>query len=342
MSRQSGSADQWESIAGRSNGLIQQLLLDASLLGLEISTSTNGATIIDCGIASPGSWEAGRRIVEISQGGAAHAWLGTTEIAGSSLPKITVESWQPALSAYGLQVSVPLIEIDPAMRLSGPILAALEPETTRRLPEMPEDLRGDRAWGIGVLETKRIPTEETIDALAQRSGRTASEMILLAVPTHSISGATQIAGRINECVLFTLQESLGIDANRVSHILGEVPIGPGIGNGNTFPLTSDDYIHYAGRVILTIDTLPGINLAELATNLTFRSTQAYGRPFAELLDEAGGVFEAISGLIDLNKVAQITVIHQRTGETVSAGMRDEALLAKWIAAATGRKGTEAE
>ena len=75
-----------------------------------------------------------------------------------------------------------------------------------------------------------------------------------------------------------------------------------------------------------IDRNLGMDLGELASQLAFRSTPIYGKLFTELLSAAGGVFEAIPGLIDLNKVAQITVIDQGSGRSFSAGERNESIL----------------
>lgn len=322
MSRRALLASQRHWIATRSTALLHGLEEDAGILGLDVSCFANGATIIDCGANVPGSLEAGRRITEISQGGMASAHIGVAEIADVVLPELTVDSWLPELSAYGLQVSVPLSEIDPAIRISGPILARF---VDSQLEVGREELR-TTAWGIAVVESDQLPQPEIVDALACRSGLPASDLTLIVVPSRSITGVTQIAGRINESVVFTMEESLGIDCSCVSHLLGSVPIALPKDVGASFPVTPDDFIHYLGRVTLTVDCDLGIDLADLGSQLTFRSTPIYGKLFAELLAAAGGVFEAIPGLVDLNKVAQITVIDRRTGSAFSAGERSESIL----------------
>ena len=322
MSLQAPSQTQRDWIATRSDTLLQGLAQDACVLGLDVSHLKNGATVIDCGVNVPGSLEAGRRIAEISQGGMASARIGTADIAGIALPSLTVDSWLPKLSAYGLQVSVALSEIDPSIRISGPILA--------RFAEGHFDIDRENlssaAWGIAVVEADQLPSPDIVDALAHRSNLSASELTLLVVPTRSIAGVTQIAGRINESVVFTMEESLGIDCSCVSQIFGTVPIALS-SNANTLsPITPDDFIHYMGRVSLTIDHDGTMDLSQLATQLTFRSTPIYGKLFTELLSAAGGVFEAIPGLIDLNKVAQITVIDQHSGAAFTAGEPDQSIL----------------
>lgn len=322
MSNDRSTVAQRDRIAQRTITLVRGLEHDACILGLAISRLENGATVIDCGANAAGSWEAGRRITEISQGGMASARLGVTEVAGVVLPEITVESWSPVLSAYGLQVSVPLIEVGPAIRISGPILARFADSPLG----VPREELGGRAWGIGVIESDRLPEPRFAEALASRSGLPASDLTLIVVPAGTVAGATQIAGRINESVVFTIERSLGIDCACVSHLLGAAPVAPAAAVAAPSTVTPDDLIHYAGRVVLTIDPEVGMDLADLAAQLTFRSTPIYGRRFGELLADAGGVFEAIPGLVNLNKVAQVTVIDRRTGDAFSAGERNESML----------------
>ena len=322
MSKQTLPASQRDWIAVRSTALLHDLEQDACILGLDVSCSESGAKVIDCGVNVPGSLEAGRRITEISQGGMASARIATTEIAGVVLPDLVVDSWLPKLSAYGLQVSVALSEIDPAVRISGPILARF---ADSRFDARRQELCGT-AWGIAVIESDQLPNPEIVDALACRGGLPARNLTLIVVPTSSAAGVTQIAGRINESVVFTMEESLGIDCSCVSHLLGAVPIALPTDVGAPFPVTPDDFIHYMGRVTLSIDHVLDMDLAKLAAQLVFRSTSIYGKLFSELLEAAGGVFEAIPGLVDLNKVAQMTVIDRRTGIAFSAGERCESIL----------------
>jgi len=243
MSTRNLLATQRDWIATRSTALVHDLKQDACVLGLDVSHLENGATIIDCGVNVPGSLEAGRRITEISQGGMASAHIGTVEIAGIVLPELTVDSWLPTLSAYGLQVSVPMSEIDPAIRISGPILARL---ADSRLDVRREELRG-AAWGIAVVESNDLPKPEVIDALASLSSLPTNNLTLIVVPANSVAGVTQIAGRLNESVIFTMEESLGIDCSCVSQLLGAVPVALPTDVGSSFPVTPDDFIHYLGR-----------------------------------------------------------------------------------------------
>ncbi len=313
-------------VVERTSRLVGSLLDDAIPLGLAVSCRELGETVIDCGINVPGSWEAGRRIVEIAQGGMSSANLGMGDLAGFMLPVLTVESWCPDASAYGFQVSIPLDEVDPSIRVSGPILARC---TASRLPHGwdTRDIAAD--WGIAVVETEAWD-DRIAEALSRRSGIERPNLTVIAVPSGSAAGVTQIAGRINECIVFTLEESLGIPSSSVIHMIGRVPIAPHAG-ASTPPVLPDDLIHYAGSVVLTVES-DSQDLTQLAEQLVFASTSMYGRRFADLLAQADGVFENIPGLADLNKVAQVTLIHARTGRAFSAGVRHEEKLGEWMRA----------
>ena len=313
--------------------LVGRLLRDESVLEIASRRGPDGALVVDCGVVARGSWEAGRRLAMISHAGMMRATLGMCEVAGAAVPELVCDSWRPALSTYGLQVSFALSEVDPGIRVSGPVRAAIdgwEGISTSR------GLRDGQTfpWGVAMVEAERLPDGDVVSAIAQRARLRTEDLTLLVVPGNSLAGVAQIAGRLNECVLFTLAQSLGLDPECVVGMLGAVPLAP---CGADVHVMQDDMIHYAGRVAMTVDAPPSWNLQAVADALVFASSPAHGRLFAELLAEAGGVFEAIPGLTDLNKVAQLTVTDRRSGRTASAGTLDAAILARAAARAKGSR-----
>jgi methenyltetrahydromethanopterin cyclohydrolase len=319
--------------------LVESLLRDAPVLEIEATAGPGGARVVDCGVAVRGSWEAGRRLAVISHGGMAAASLGLREVAGLPLAELVCDSWRPALSTHALQVSFALSEVDPAIRISGPVRGTIdgasESARRRRRARSPRGAsRGVAAWGVAVVESNRLPGADAVSAIARRAGLPARDLTLLVVPGLSLAGVAQIAGRLNECVLYTLDQCLGLEPDCVVSILGAAPLAP-CGDGAF--VTQDDMIHYAGRATMVVDAPATWDLPALAESLVFRSSPGYGRLFAELLAESGGVFEAIPGLADLNKVAEITVIDRRTGRTAAAGTVDEDILAAAFARAEERR-----
>lgn len=312
--------------------LVDLLVRDAAALEIEASLGPMGARIVDCGVAARGSWEAGRRLAVLSHGGMMRATLGVRNVADRALPELTCDSWRPAMSTAGLQVSFALSEVDAAIRISGPVRAAIDGMHLRR----PTARRAAYPWGVAIVESEQRPGAEVVNAVARRAGLRARDLTLFVAPCRSLAGVAQIAGRLNECVLFTLEHSLRLDPACVAGIVGSVPLAP---CGVEAPVSEDDMIHYAGRVAMVVDAPPSWDLAWVAENLAFRSSPAYGRLFLELLSDAGGVFERIPGLDDLNKVAEISVVDRATGRTAAAGAIDDAVLgAAFAKAGRGRDG----
>jgi methenyltetrahydromethanopterin cyclohydrolase len=285
--------------------------------GLVVQTLPCGATLIDAGVDVLGSFEAGRILIEICHGGLANTSLGLTDIGGFLLPQVTVESFHPTISTYGLQASYPLSADEPEVRLSGPIRLYLDGEVAMENPA-----------AIAVIESDHLLDDEVALALAARSNLPPQSLTLIVVPGCSVVGAVQIAGRVNESVIFTLEESLKVDSRKVVQMIGQAPVCPvsRIGSPEEKRPYPDDFIHYAGEVVFTLLASPEDDLERLAHLLSFASTSIYGSLFHDVLAAADGIFEAIPDLIHINKPAQVTIEDLSTGRAAHAGAKDVALL----------------
>ena len=304
-----------EVIADRSIALVHLLRDRADEYGLSVRTLPCGAMLIDTGVEASGSFTAGLRLIELCHGGLASAALGLVDLSGFVLPQVTVESLHPVFSTYRLQASYPVSADTPEIRVCGPIRLWLDQTVTGDSP-LP---------GVVVIESDRLPDDTMALIIAERSGLPPQSLTLIVAPATSLVGATQIAGRVNECVIFTLAESIHFDVDKVRHIVGQAPICP-VGRSAQEQPYPDDFIHYAGKAMLALTAAPEDDLESLVHQLTFASTPIYGTFFYELLAQAGGVFENIPELIDINKPAQVTINDLATGRTVHAGSPDIARL----------------
>ena len=297
-------------IARRSGELTRILIDHAWEYGLSVQDLPCKATLVNAGFGVSGSFEAGHLLIEICHGGLANASLDLVDLGGIILPRVSVESLHPLLSAYGLQASYPLSEDELGIRVSGPIRMYME-----------ADLPAKDAIGIAVIESDCLPSDAVALHLAEKSGIPPQMLTLIAAPIASVVGATQIAGRVNESVIFTMKESLNVDPHIVKHIIGRAPVCPVSKDSSPtekrpYP---DDFIHYGGSALLTVDDFPDDNLDELAYQLAFESASIYGRLFYDVLREAGGIFEKIPNLNDINKPAQITINHLSSERVSHAG-----------------------
>lgn len=309
----------------RCSSLLVKLQERGGDYGLSIFKLGCGALVIDAGVEAQGSLEAGRLITELCHGGFCTTSLSLVDIGGVMLPQITVQSFYPTFSAYGLQTAC---EINGEI-VSGPIRLRLEHN-----PLIKQDITYEQAssCGITIIQSDDFPTEAWVRSLADQSGCEPGALTLIVAPTQSAAGTTQIAGRINEDIIFSLEKSIGYDSTKVKQLLGSSPIAPLSKDQQEFCRAfPDDFLHYAGQAFLVLDAEPGEDVQGLAQALCFSSTSIYGRFFGDILEEVKGVFMDIPGLIDINKVAQVTINDLNTGRIYSAGKRDVVLLKELLA-----------
>ncbi len=306
------------SCVDRCRWLLDELVGRSADLGVEVHQLRCGALVVDAGVCAVGSHEAGRLLIELSHLGLCSTAVDMVETGGTSLAQVTVESLRPTLSTYYGQASFPLAGLSHDLRMCGPLRVRTEQDSPLRVLEE----RGEFP-PVGIIEWDRLPDDEIAQTIALRAGVDPSELVLVVSSARSVVGATQIAGRINECVIFTIERSLELDSAIVLQIIGQVPVCPPQG-GWTGMLWPDDMIHYMGRVYLTVDD--GVEVHGLAKQLCFATTPIYGRLFGEVLADAGGVFEYIPDLIHINKPAVVTVVSSRSGHVATAGHTREDII----------------
>ncbi|MCX6750954.1 MAG: hypothetical protein NTZ83_05830 [Candidatus Pacearchaeota archaeon] len=308
----------------RLNELVQQLLDYAWDYSLNIRILQSGAKLIDAGIEAEGSYEAGRIITEICQGGLCRASLGLANMDGIVLPQITVESFHPTLSAYDFQAGSAV----KGKIVSGPINMYLKKDALRYKKLSYID---KTTVGIAIIQSDDIPTNEWALSLAEQSHLHPKDLYLIVMPMRSIVGVTQITGRMNENVIFSLEESISYNSLKVKHIIGNAPICPVTKeNFKKRKACPDDFIHYAAQIFLTLDADPDENLQKLAEALSFQSTPIYGEFFSDILSKAKGNFMDIPKIKDINKVAQVTINDFNTGRVYQAGKKNTALLREFL------------
>lgn len=300
--------------------LVEELINHAWDYSLNVKILPCGATLIDAGVEAEGTYEAGRIITEICHGGLCRASLSLANMDGIVLPQITVESFHPTLSAYDIQAGYAVEgEI-----VSGPINMYLKKDALRykKLSNIDKT-----TVGIAIIQSNDIPANEWVLSLSEQSHFHPKDLCLIVMPMQSVVSATQIAGRMNEDVIFSLENSIGYNSLKVKHIIGNAPICPVAKRDSkkrkAYP---DDFLHYGAAVFLTLDVNPDEDLQKLAEALCFQSTPIYGEFFSDILGKAKGNFMDIPGLRDINKVAQATINDFNTGRVYQAGNKNIALL----------------
>lgn len=306
--------------------LVEEMIEYAEELRIKVTKTGNGATVLDAGIETSGSFNAGKFVTEVCLGGLGTASLSMTDYGGGLvLPSIFVETGYPAIATLGSQFAGWRIR-DKEKKLfgmgSGPARAlSLEPK------ELYEKISyEDKAkQAIIVIETDHIPENDIVEAISSKCLVSYSDLNIIVAPTNSIVGSVQISGRAVETGIHKLSE-VGFDPKKIRHACGIAPIAPIHPNSAKAMGRTNDVILAAGRVFLTVEADEADNLPEIINKVPSSSSKDYGKPFHQIFKAAGYDFYKIDP--GLFAPAEITINNFKTGKLYHAGRVDVELLKK--------------
>lgn len=302
--------------------LVDELCAKADRLGVRIKEAKSGATMIDAGLEATGGFLVGKIVTEICMGGQGEATLSHAKYGDVDLPSISVFTDNPAVATLGSQFAGWHVKVgDYSAMGSGPARAlSLKPKSIYRTIEYTDE--SDRA--VLVLETSEEPPEEAVEYVSNLCGIEPSSLFLILVSTSSITGFTQVSGRIVETGIHKLAK-LGLDPKSIKYAHGYAPIMP----------VHPDYAEAMGRVNDAI-IYGGITcyhvqfedsnekLKGLAEKAVSSVSEQYGRPFIEIFREAGYDFYKIDP--DLFAPAILMISNTETGKTFKAGKLNVSML----------------
>lgn len=300
------------SVSERASLLVDRIVADADALRCVVSTGEAGERRIDCGAATPGGLEAGRRLGEVCMGG-----LGTVSFTSSSgLERwplgVIVHSSNPVLACLASQYAGWTISEGSFFALgSGPARAM------SRVEKLYEDLKyADVAERTAlVIEGDNAPPSQVAANVAKACGIGTDKLSILYAPTGSLAGTVQIAARVLEVALHKAHE-LHFPLENIVDGYGVSPIAPPIPDFIKAMGRTNDAIIYGARVQLFVrgDDDAARDLAE---KLPSRTCEIYGRPFAEIFAAVNGDFYKIDPM--LFSPALVTVSNLDTGASFHAG-----------------------
>ena len=294
--------------------LAKKLCDKAEEYGVIVKETKSGATLIDAGIKAKGGYLAGKIITEICLGGLGRAEIFTSQYNDLELPSISVYTDHPAIATLGSQFAGWQIRVGDFFAMgSGPARAlALKPK------ELYEKIKyKDKAdVAVLVLETSREPPEDAVNYISGKCKVAPEGLSLVLVPTSTITGSTQISGRIVETGIHKLTE-LGFDPKLFAHACGYAPIAPVHPKFAQAMGRTNDAIFYAGVAYYTASYDDDKKLKELVEKAPSSVSKSYGKPFVEIFKEADYDFYKIDP--GLFAPAVLIVNNARTGSTFKAG-----------------------
>ena len=294
--------------------LAKKLRDKAEDFGVAVKETSSGATLIDAGIKSDGGFLAGKIITEICLGGYGKANIFCKQYDNLELPSIFVYTDHPAVATLGSQYAGWQIKVGKYTAMgSGPARAlALKPKELYEKIEYQDEAD----VGVLVLETSKEPPEEAVTYISNQCKVAPDHLLLILVPTTTITGSTQISGRVVETGIHKLTE-LGLDPKLVTQAWGYAPIAPVHPKFAESMGRTNDAILYAGVTCYTINYEDDEKLRQLVNKAPSSASRNYGRPFLEIFREAGHNFYKIDP--NLFAPAVLIINTTKTGSTFRAG-----------------------
>ena len=293
--------------------LADKYIARAVEMRIAVETLTNGARVIDAGVAVPGGFEAGRALACLCMGGLGHVEYTTLSVDGETWPGVQVWTDHPAESCMASQYAGWAINPEGFFAMgSGPLRARarVEKELFGKL-----GYAEDASRGVLVLEGRTPPTAEVADWIARKAGIPPEGLTLAIAPTASVAGAVQIVARIIETGLHKM-EALRFDITRVVSAMGTAPMPPVAKNDVRAIGRTNDCVLYGGqaRYIVRADDE---RLADLAERLPSSASSDYGTPFIDIFKRYDNDFYKIDPM--LFSPAEVWLTSAVTGRTFHAG-----------------------
>ena len=315
----------WTSVNAACQPLVDALLDDAQALQLEISSLSNGTTIVDAGIKARGGLEAGRRIGEICMGGLGTVTMGSQSGFANWPWSVNVHAKTPVLSCLGSQyagwsLSHKADDVKFFALGSGPgrALAARE----ELFKEFGYQDKADST--VIVLEVDQLPPVAIADKIADNCGIKPENLTLILTPTTSLAGVMQIAIRVLEVALHKAH-TVHFPLEKIVDGYGTTPVAPPGGDFMTGMGRTNDAILYGGTVHLFVDASDD-EARELAEKMPSNTSSDYGRPFGEIFRAYEYDFFKIDPM--LFSPAKVIITNTQTGNSFSTGELNAELLSQ--------------
>ena len=272
----------------RAHELACQVIQHADDLRATCHDLPGGGRIVDCGVKAEGSIAAGLALARICLSGLAEVTIVPGEIGGLSWPHVQVSTDSPVAACLASQYAGWQISVEKYFAMgSGPMRAAAAAEELfKRL-----EYRETPQCTVGVLETSDLPDDSVMKSIAAKTKVPPEQTILLAARTSSQAGNLQVLARSVETALHKLFE-LGFDVRRVRSGYGIAPLAPVAADDLTGIGRTNDAILYGGRVTLWVQG-DDESVADVGPKVPSVASDAYGKPFLEIFEEAGRDFYQI-------------------------------------------------
>ena len=296
-----------------SSKLVKNLLDNAEKLNLKVKEGALNCTIIDAGINTSGSIEAGLLISEICLGGLGKVTITPSNFFDdSTMMQISVHSSHPVIACLGSQYAGWSLSSDGFFSLgSGPVRSIAQKEEIFNILKYTDDYEKT----VTILEVDKEPPKEIVQKVSEDCKIKPQNLVFILTPTTSVSGNIQVVARVLEVAIHKVHE-LGFPLDRIESGFGTAPLPP-IGKNFVSAMgRTNDAIIYGGNVQLVING-PEDDLIDLAKELPSSNSKDYGKIFKKIFEEYNQDFYKIDG--SLFSPARVIINSKKSGKIYKSG-----------------------
>lgn len=264
--------------------LVDEAIDFAAELRIDVHELDNGATVVDCGVAAPGGYEAGVMVAEIQTAGLATIDLELGRIGETPIPTVEFSTDHPGLALLCAQKAGWELGVDGFEGLgSGPARALVAEEVDfERM-----NYRESHDFAVLAIESERLPTAAVAEHVAERCDVDPQHVFLVVTPTASVTGSVSVAARAAELAVFAAAER-GYDPTAIRSAMGTAPVAPVAGSEAAAIGRVNDSLAYGSSAYLVVEsTIPDFEAIPSSAGTM------HGRPFAEIFAEYGWDFYEI-------------------------------------------------
>jgi len=283
--------------------LVDEAIDFAPELAVEVHALSGDSAVLDFGVETPGTVEAGLLLSEIQTAGLATLGTSLADVAGTPRTHVELSTDHPALALLCAGKAGWELSADGFEGLgSGPARALVAEEAVYQRVGYHDEFD----FAVLAVESDQLPDEAVAGVVAERAGVPESGVFLPSFSTASITGSVVAASRAAELAVFRLTE-LGYDPLDVLSATGSAPVAPVAATEEAAMADTNDALAYGGRVHLVVEE-PFDRFEECVST----ASEAFGRPFAEIFESVDWAFDELP--VEVFGPAQVT-IDVRGGDT---------------------------
>ncbi|MHA2295168.1 MAG: methenyltetrahydromethanopterin cyclohydrolase [Candidatus Hodarchaeales archaeon] len=310
---------------------IRNVMSNPREIEVHFLTLDNGTTIVDCGIHSRGSIQAGLLYTDVSAGG-----LATTSISYIKdkelgvQPHVKILFSDPVIGSLCCQAATWEIHTEEGFdaHISGPgrIIARKPKHIFKKI-----DCWDYVEEAILCLESDQLPDSSVVDEFIVKKMKLAPESIfILACSVNSMVGAIQLVARTCELSIFKLVEKQGFNHKQIHSSTGIAPLPPFAADKKTCMGNLNDTLMYGSEVWVWLNTKGEINREELQAiadgTISSATRDGKDKSFLDYLAEVNGDMTKLNA--DILGPARINLIDTHTGYICRSGMQNYDVLKK--------------